>query len=53
MEKNIKLGVIPIINYITENNKDNFNNVLNEYTNLLKFLDSSYMIGFEIIFIKF
>jgi hypothetical protein len=52
-KKNIKLGVIPIINYITENNKDNFNNVLNEYTNLLKFLDSSYMIALKLSSLNF
>ena len=52
-KKNIKLGVIPIINYITENSKHNFNNVLNQYTNLLNYIDNSYMIALKLSSLNF
>ena len=50
--KIIQSGTIPIINYITENSKNN-NNVLQEYTNLLKYIDSSYMLALKLSSLNF
>ena len=49
----IQNGTIPIINYITENNKHQHNNVLNEYTNLLNYLDNSYMLALKLSSLNF
>ena len=49
----LKGGTIPIINYITENNKNDFKKVLNEYTNLLNYIDNSYMIALKLSSLNF
>lgn len=51
--KIIQSGTIPIINYITENTKNNFKNVLNEYTNLLNYIDNSYMLALKLSSLNF
>ena len=49
----IQCGTIPIINYINENNKNDFKSVLNEYTNLLNYIDSSYMLALKLSSLNF
>ena len=52
-KKIIQSGTIPIINYISENVKNDFKNVLNEYTNLLKYIDNSYMLALKLSSLDF
>ena len=49
----LKSGTIPIINYISENVKNDFKNVLNEYTNLLKNINESYMLALKLSSLDF
>ena len=52
-KKNINNKIIPIINYISENNKNNIIDVFNEYNNLLNTIDSNYMIALKLSSLNF
>jgi len=52
-KKFIQCGTIPIINYVAENNKNNYKTVLNEYTNLLNYIDNSYMVALKLSSLNF
>ena len=49
----IKNKTIPIINYISENNKNNISDVFNEYINLTNMIDSNYMIALKLSSLNF
>ena len=53
LNKKLNKGIIPIINYISENNIDNLDVTYKEYNNLISKIDYSYILAFKLSSLNF